>query len=177
MRILGVDPGTRRTGVGVIEASGSRYKLVHHGVIQTGETLPIAQKLHAIFHELSKIIREYKVDVLALENIFYAKNIRSMVKIGEARACAMLAASEHEIDVIEYLPTTVKQAVSGHGLASKEQVQAMVKTLLQLKVVPPVDEADALAIAICHLHHHQDYQWKNTKKTSTRVLTAQSIGR
>ena len=152
MRIIGVDPGTRRTGVGLIEASGNRYQLIHFEVIKVKETLPIAERLHFIYHALSQVIQEYKPDVLALENIFFGKDIQAMVKIGEARACAMLAASEHGINVVEYPPARVKQSVSGNGRATKEQIQHMIKTLLNMKEAPPSDGADALAVAICHLH-------------------------
>ncbi len=155
MRILGVDPGTQRTGAGIIEASGSRYQMVHAETIRIPETLPIEGKLHFIFNRLSEIIREYRPQVLALENIFYSKNIRSMLKIGEARACAMLAASQHSLNVVEYLPTRVKKAVSSNGRAGKGQVQEMVRMLLNLKTNPEQDAADALAVAICHGHYGQ----------------------
>ena len=130
MRILGVDPGTWRTGVGIIEAEGSRYRLIHTEVITVREKVPIAPRLLEIYKGLSAVTAEYKPQVLALENVFYGKDLQAMVKIGEARACAMLAASELGIDVIEYPPARVKQSVSGNGRATKEQVQHMVKTLL-----------------------------------------------
>ena len=152
MRVLGVDPGTWRTGVGIIESQGSRYRMIHTEVITVREKLPIPRRLLQIYKALSSIVAEYQPEAVALENIFYGKDLQAMVKIGEARACAMLAASEHGLDVIEYPPARVKQSVSGNGRATKEQVQQMVKTLLNLSEVPPVDSADALAVAICHLH-------------------------
>jgi crossover junction endodeoxyribonuclease RuvC len=155
MRILGVDPGTQRTGAGIIEASGSRYQMVHAETITIPQTLPIEEKLRFIFDRLSQIIREYQPQILALENIFYSKNIRSMLKIGEARACAMLAASQHGLGVVEYLPTRIKKAVSSNGRAAKGQVQEMVRILLNLKTSPDQDAADALAVAICHGHYGQ----------------------
>ena len=155
MKILGVDPGTRNTGVGVIETKGNSYNLIHCEIIQIKLTLKPAEKLLLIYQSLKKIIQQFKPDVLSLEDIFYGKDIHAMVKIGEARACAMLAASELGIDVVEYPPAKVKQSVSGNGRATKQQVQQMVKTLLNLKAVPPADGADALAVAICHVHHHK----------------------
>lgn len=152
MRILGVDPGTYRTGAGIIESAGSSYKLIHFEVIRPAAKLSLAQRLSNIHQALTSLIKAHQPAVLALENVFFGKDVQAMVKIGEARACAMLAASAHGIDVIEYAPTRVKQSVSGSGRATKEQVQHMVKTLLNLKELPQEDGADALAVAICHFH-------------------------
>jgi len=171
MRILGVDPGTRRTGIGVIEASGPGYSLLYSGVVTIDEDLPIADKLRTIFSELTKILTQFQPDTLALENIFYSKNIRSMLRIGEARACAMLAASNLGIPVVEYLPTLVKQSVSGNGRAAKEQVQGMVKVLLNLKEIPPTDAADALAVAICHHHQKDRKDYIRDRMTKIRSVT------
>ncbi|MCB9799454.1 MAG: crossover junction endodeoxyribonuclease RuvC [Candidatus Omnitrophica bacterium] len=164
-RIIGIDPGTWRTGVGVIESSGNHYHLLHSEVITITQSVDISKRLLIIFRSLLKVIQDYRPEILALENIFYHKNIRSMIKIGEARACAMLAASEQGIGVVEYLPTRVKQAVTGNGRASKQQIQQMAKKLLGLKEIPPSDAADAMAVAICHL---------NCKGSSVRVKS-QSI--
>ena len=152
MRVLGVDPGTWKTGVGVIEAEGSRYRLVFETVIEIKKKLPLAMRLRQIYLEISDFVAEYKPDVMALENVFFGKDLQAMVKIGEARACAMLAAAQMNIEVLEYPPARVKQAVSGNGRASKDQVQNMIKTLLGLKQAPEADSSDALAVAICHVH-------------------------
>lgn len=152
LRILGVDPGTWRTGAGLVEISGSRFRLLHAEVITVTQKIPLAQRLLIIFRSLNGMIREYRPDVLALENIFYHKNLRAMIKIGEARAAAMLSASEQGIPVVEYLPTEVKQAVTGNGRASKEQIQHMVARLLDLQEKAAFDASDALAVAICHAH-------------------------
>lgn len=170
MRILGVDPGTLRTGVGVVETSGSRYHLVHFEIISVPPSQPIAKRLRAIFHTLGEIIRCYQPQALALENIFYHKNVRSMLRIGEARSCALLAAADQNVDVIEYPPAKVKQSVTGNGRASKEQMQAMVKTLLNMKELPPSDGADALALAICHLHHYQFKKIRDLSAASPKTL-------
>ena len=152
MRILGVDPGTIRTGIGLIESEGSRCRLLHCGVISAPSSLPLPERLHRIHTALRGIIRGHRPSVLALENVFFGKDVQAMVKIGEARACAMLAASERGIAVVEYAPARVKQSVTGTGRATKEQIQYMVKNLLRLDSLPPADSADALAVAICHCH-------------------------
>lgn len=153
MRILGVDPGTQRTGAGIIESKGSSYTLLHSETIHLSPTLQISEKLLYIYRCLKQIINDFKPEVMALEDIFFGKDLRAMIKIGEARACAMLAASEAGIPVVEYAPTQVKKSLSGNGQATKEQIQFMIKSLLKLKRSPQPDSADALAVAICHSHH------------------------
>lgn len=152
MRVLGIDPGTLRMGVGVIEREGSRYRLLAFDSVGFRRDLPLADRLKEIQRAVGGFIERYLPDVVALENVFFGKNVRSLVKMGEARASAMLAAAERKIPVVEYPPARVKQAISGNGRASKTQVQQMVKHLLRLKSAPPVDAADALATALCHLH-------------------------
>lgn len=152
MKILGIDPGTRNTGVGLIEAQGNHYKVLAYEVVRAKAKEAIAERLFTIHTELRRIIKEYDPDVVSLENVFYGKDLKAMVKIGEARACAMLAASEHGVSVVEYAPAQIKKSVAGNGAATKDQMQQMVKRLLNLKEVPPPDAADALAIAICHYH-------------------------
>ncbi|MBI3306859.1 MAG: crossover junction endodeoxyribonuclease RuvC [Candidatus Omnitrophica bacterium] len=152
MIILGIDPGTQRTGAGLIKKNGSNYEMVHVETIRMKPTLPLAQKLLQIYKSLVEIIRRFHPDVLALENVFFGKDVQAMVKIGEARACAMLAAAEMGIEVVEYPPARIKQSITGNGQATKEQMQLMVGRLLNLKDLPPSDEADALAVALCHAH-------------------------
>ena len=164
MRILGVDPGTWKTGVGIIETQGSRYQLIHLEVITVQEKLPLPKRLQQIYEGLQERIREYRPDVLALENVFYHKDISAVVKIGEARACAMLAAAQQHIEVAEYPPARIKLAVSGNGRATKDQIQHMIKTLLNLKVAAPQDASDALAVAICHAHYAKSATGKALKE-------------
>ena len=152
MRILGVDPGTWKLGAGIIESEGNRYRLLHFEVIAMKPPMAIEKRLKKIHDSLSEVIRIYRPEVLALESVFFGRDLRAMVKIGEARACAMLAAAEHGMEVVEYPPARVKQAVSGNGRATKDQVQQMIRRLLSMKELPPSDGADALALAICHLH-------------------------
>ncbi len=167
MRILGVDPGTWKTGVGLIETQGSRYQLLHFEVISLKENLPLAARLLHIYKTLGERIREYRPDVMALENVFYSKDVSALVKIGEARACAMLAAAEQNLEVAEYPPARVKQSVTGSGRATKEQVQYMIKMLLNLKTPPPADGADALAVAICHTHMSRGLRQDGLKRKIT----------
>ena len=152
MRVLGIDPGTHRMGFGILDSNGQNYKLVICGTIRAAVKDPIAKRLLHMFESLQKNIQGYQPDVVALESLFFAKDIRAVERIGEARACAMLAASKQGIEVIEYAPTEVKKSVTGNGRAAKEQVQFMVKRLLNLKEAPALDASDALAIAMCHIH-------------------------
>ena len=152
MRILGVDPGSWRTGAGVIEIQGSQCRLVHVEVVTIKNALAVPQRLRRIYEALGEVIERFSPDVMALENVFFGKDVTALVRIGEARAVAMLAASKRDIPVVEYPPARVKQSISGNGRASKEQMQHMVKNLLKLQSAPPSDGADALAVAICHAH-------------------------
>lgn len=169
MRVLGIDPGTHRCGAGILDAEGNRYKLVDAEVIRAKSSLPIAERLHFIFINLQRLIKEFQPDVLVLENLFYAKDIQAVVRIGEARACAMLAGQEMKIPIFEYAATAVKQSVTGNGRATKEQVQYMVTKLLSLKEEPYADSADALAIAICHLHHARGPARINLAQTTAKT--------
>lgn len=177
MIVLGVDPGTLHTGIGLVTKEGSRFRLLHYDIFNISPKLSISKKLLEIHRFISEIIQRYRPDLLALENIFFGRDVRAMVKIGEARACAMLAASQNGISVIEYPPASVKQAVSGNGRASKEQIQFMIKKLLGLKEVPPTDGADALAVAICHLHQQGDIrgQISKARKQITRSKTNKKL--
>lgn len=152
MKVLGVDPGTHKTGVGILEADGQKYKVIYCGIIRANSKDTIAKRLLHIFDSLQAVIQSYKPDTMALEALFYAKDVQAVERIGEARACAMLAASKQNLEVIEYAPTAVKRSVTGNGRAAKEQVQFMVTRLLGLKTAPSIDASDALAIAMCHLH-------------------------
>jgi len=153
VRIFGIDPGSERTGYGCVESDGRRHHLVACGAIAAppGDTFP--NRLARIHAELSALLGSCRPDCVAIENIFYATNVRSALKLGHARGVAMLAAVEAGCDVIEYTPAEIKRAVVGYGRAEKQQVGQMVKLLLGLHAAPsPHDAADALAVAICHLH-------------------------
>ena len=154
MRVLGVDCGTEYTGFGVVEL-GQDDSLVclTCGAIKLSPREPMCRRLATIFGRLGSIIEEHRPDNVAIEDVFYALNVKSALKLGQVRGVAMLAASSAGLEVSEYSPLSIKSAVVGYGRAEKPQVQYMVARLLNLNEVPePADAADALAIAICHLH-------------------------
>ena len=154
MKVFGIDPGSERTGFGCVDSDGHRHRLVRCGAITAGAAAAFADRLGTIYRALVIEIDACRPDCVAIENLFYATNVRSALKLGHARGVAMLAAVEHGLPVLEYTPAEIKRAVVGYGRAEKGQVQQMVKLLLGLDRVPsPHDAADALAVAICHLHH------------------------
>jgi crossover junction endodeoxyribonuclease RuvC len=149
--ILGIDPGSRKCGYGIINAVGTRLDYIACGVIKV-ETLEFALRLQAIFDNISQIITEYQPQVAAVEEVFMGKSASSALKLGHARGAAMVACTNHKIDVFEYATRKIKQAVVGTGVAEKKQMQHMIKTLLKLSDVPQEDAADALSVAVCHAH-------------------------
>jgi crossover junction endodeoxyribonuclease RuvC len=154
MRVLGVDCGTEYTGFGIVEL-GQDDSLVclTCGAIKLSPREPLPHRLAIIFERLGAIIQEHHPDTVAIEDVFYALNVKSALKLGQVRGVAMLAASAAGLEVSEYSPLSIKSAVVGYGRAEKPQVQLMVTRLLKLSEVPePPDAADALAIAVCHLH-------------------------
>jgi len=153
VRIFGIDPGSDRTGYGCVESDGSRHRIVACGAIRTLPLAAFPDKLLDIHTRLAALLRECHPDAVAIENLFHAANVRSALRLGHARGVAMLAAVEAGVRVFEYTPAEIKRAVVGYGRAEKPQVQHMVKLLLGLAAVPsPHDAADALAVAICHVH-------------------------
>ncbi len=153
MRVFGIDPGSERTGYGCVETDGRRHRLVVCGAVTAKATDSFPQRLARIHRELQVLLEQHRPDCVAIENLFHAVNVRSALKLGHARGVAMLAAVEAGCPVIEYTPAEIKLAVVGYGRAEKRQVQQMIKLLLGLAVVPsPHDAADALAVAICHVH-------------------------
>lgn len=151
MRILGIDPGSRATGYGVVDLSNSTLQRVAGGVIRCG-TGSLASRLARIDRELSAMLVEIQPVAAALESVFSARNPRSALQLGQARGVALAACGRAGLEAAEYAPSQVKLAVVGHGAADKAQVQRMVQRLLGLATPPPADEADALAVAICHAH-------------------------
>jgi crossover junction endodeoxyribonuclease RuvC len=154
MRVLGVDCGTEYTGFGVVELGhDDTLVCLACGAIKLSPREPLARRLATVFDRLGAIIEEHRPDNVAIEDVFYALNVKSALKLGQVRGVAMLAASSAGLEVSEYSPLSIKSAVVGYGRAEKPQVQYMVARLLNLSEVPePADAADALAIAICHLH-------------------------
>lgn len=154
MRVLGVDCGSELTGYGVVEQRNGRgLTCLSAGVIRLRGRDPLPRRLARVFEELGAIIRAHRPDMVAIEDVFHALNAKSALKLGHVRGVAMLAAAAQGLEVAEYAPLAIKSAVVGYGKAEKAQVQQMVKCLLNLEEIPePADVADALAIAICHLH-------------------------
>jgi crossover junction endodeoxyribonuclease RuvC len=160
MRVFGIDCGTEITGFGVVESdeSGRQTQLVLRamGAIHLKKSLTTAQRLAQVYRELSSELERWTPDAVAIEEVFYSVNAKSALKLGQVRGVALLAAANQALPVAEYAPLKIKSSVVGYGLAKKEQVQFMVARLLRLSEVPePADAADALAIAICHIHTAQ----------------------
>jgi crossover junction endodeoxyribonuclease RuvC len=154
MRVLGIDCGTECTGYGLVELDHSNeLSCVKFGAVRLSRQTPLPERLAKIFETLCRLVEEYQPDRVAIEDVFFAVNVKSALKLGQVRGVAMLAASSHKVFVSEYAPLTIKSAVVGYGKAEKSQVQGMVARLLRLEEIPePEDAADALAIAICDLH-------------------------
>ncbi len=154
MITLGIDPGTAITGYGVIreEQDGGLFVL-DYGVIRTKAEFSQAERLVQLYQQIKKLLFLHQPDTGAVEKLFFERNVRTALHVGQARGVALLAMAEHHVEIGEYTPMEVKQAVAGYGGADKNQVQQMVKTILGMKVIPhPDDAADALAVAICHIH-------------------------
>jgi len=153
MLVLGVDPGTAITGYGLVQEAEGQLQAVAYGAITTPSDWALPQRLLKIYRDLTALIREYNPTEGAVEQLFFSRNVKTALAVGQARGVALLALAEGGLPVHEYTPLQVKQSVVGYGRAEKAQVQELVKLLLGLEVVPqPDDAADALAIAICHLH-------------------------
>ncbi len=163
--ILGIDPGSRKTGFGVIHALGSKSAYITSGIIHVAD-LPFHERLKSIFESVREVIDLHQPEVMVVEQVFMAKNANSALKLGQARGAAITAGAVAGCDVVEYSARQIKQAVVGKGAASKEQVQHMVKHLLKLDGMPKEDAADALAGALCHANTQQYL-----------VRTARSVGR
>lgn len=159
MRVLGIDCGSECTGYGIVDSDRQGYRLVAAGAIRTSSQLPLGERLLKIAGGLRELIETYAPEVAAVEDVFFAANVKSALKLGHVRGVALLEAARAGIPVGEYSPLEVKSSVVGYGRAEKRQVQRMVKAILGLKEAPePADAADALAIAICHIHVAQTEQ-------------------
>jgi crossover junction endodeoxyribonuclease RuvC len=174
--VFGIDPGSERTGYGCVETDGSRHRIVVCGAISSPAFTAFPDKLFRIHSQLTIILAECRPACVAIESVFHSVNARSALKLGHARGVAMLAAVQAGVPVFEYTPAEIKRAVVGYGRADKPQVQHMIKLLLGLSEVPtPHDAADALAVAICHVHAQPpsraigDVQPARSKATSWRA--------
>lgn len=165
MTVFGIDPGSHRTGYGCVASDGGRHRLIACGTVAAPADAPFPEKLRAIHGALGALLAEHRPDCVAVEDVFHARNVRSALKLGHARGVALLAACQAGIPVVAYTPAEVKHAVVGYGRAEKRQVQHMVRLLLGLAAPPsPHDVADALAVAICHLHRREpDSAWGDAR--------------
>lgn len=154
MVVIGIDPGTATTGYGILrELDNGQLEVINYGVIQTPADQPMPERLLELYHQLNEIILLHRPESGAVEKLFFQRNVRTAISVGQGRGVVLLAMANHKLPVAEYTPLEVKQAVAGYGGADKRQVQEMVRMLLELEAVPqPDDAADALAIAICHVH-------------------------
>jgi len=151
MRILGIDCGSEITGYGVVDSDGRRHELVASGIIRTSPKNPLALRLQQIHSGLEGVVRDNRPDSVAIENVFYAVNVQTSLKLAHVRGVALLAAAEAGLEVGEYSPLEIKGSVVGYGRATKSQVQMMVSSLLRLgDSIRPFDASDALAVALCH---------------------------
>jgi crossover junction endodeoxyribonuclease RuvC len=156
MRAIGIDPGTATTGYGVVEENAGTLALVAYGEINTPAGMPMPERLVALHEELCRLITLHAPETAGVESLFFQKNVRTAISVGQARGVALLALGRAGLKVGEYTPLEVKLAVAGYGGAGKRQVQLMVRTLLRMEELPrPDDAADALAVAICHLNSSQ----------------------
>jgi len=154
MRVLGIDPGSETLGWGVVEGTGSKYAAVDFGAIKARPKLDFSKRLLTMYNGVADVIERFEPDVLSLEDTFYAKNASVAIKLGQVRGVILVLAEQRGLEIAEYAPRLIKETVVGYGNAEKQQVGMMIKVLLKLKAVPePHDAADALATAICHLHH------------------------
>lgn len=155
MIILGIDPGYAIIGYGVLDFEKGKFRILDYGSITTKSTMEFSMRLKRIYMGIQELIDKYKPDSVAVEKLFFNKNTKTALKVGHGRGVVLLGGAMNDIDVFEYTPLQVKQAVCGYGRADKNQVQQMVKMLLGLREVPkPDDTADALAVAICHAHSY-----------------------
>lgn len=156
MLVLGIDPGSAITGFGLVKEVGNSLRAVDYGCIRTAPSETLEIRLQKIYQEVCQLIEKYKPDHFAVEELFFNKNVRTALTVGQARGVILLAGAQCGLKVHEYTPLQVKQAVVGYGRAEKAQIQFMVKTMLSLPAIPkPDDVADALAIAICHTHYYK----------------------
>ena len=159
MRVIGIDPGVAITGYGIIDENGSEYNYLDSGCVRTPKDLNSASRLKDIHDAIFELVTKHAPQALAVEKLFFSKNVRTAFQVGEARGVIILAAARCNVDLFEYTPLQIKQAVAGYGKAEKKQVQKMVQMLLKLSHNLQVDdEADALAVALCHLQNRRYHE-------------------
>ena len=153
MRVIGIDPGTAIVGFGIIDYIEKKYKVVHYGCIYTSKDLPMEKRISAIYDELDNILKKYSPTHMAVEDLFYFKNAKTIISVGQARGVILLCGEKNNIPQVSFTPLQIKMGITGYGRAEKKQVQQMVQRILKLSEIPqPDDAADALAIAITHIN-------------------------
>jgi crossover junction endodeoxyribonuclease RuvC len=161
IRTIGVDPGSRYTGFGIVEGDGFKLKHLHHGTIKLPAARPLCERLKIIFDELNACIREFSPEFMAVEEVFFAKNVKSALSLGQARGAALLAGVSQGLSIHEYSALRIKQSVAGYGRAGKEQVAGMIQRLFRIDAGIEPNAADALAVAVCHIStHSSNLRWK-----------------
>ena len=163
-RILGIDPGSRITGIAVIEINGNTETALHFSSIH-GNSKLCEQRLYEIFSGIDSVIEKYQPTSAAIETVFVHKNIAGALKLGQARGSALVACAKHNLNIHEYNPRQIKQAITGHGAAGKQQMQLLIRNHFNLTTTPPPDAADALAIALTHRYHAK---WQQRTQDATR---------
>lgn len=158
MRIMGIDPGLATLGYAIIDKQGNTHQAKDYGCIRTTAGLPVEQRLLGIYRQAQQLVARWQPEVMAVEQLFFNRNVTNAFLVGQARGICLLLAAQHDCQVVEYTPLQVKQSVVGNGRAAKYQVGAMVKVLLNLTAVPkPDDVADALAVALCHCNRPEGF--------------------
>ena len=153
MIVLGIDPGLRITGFGVLSVSSDNPELIDYGIIEPNKDEKISKRLFTIYNDINQLVEMFCPNVFSIEDIFYGRNVKSALLLGQARGIAMLCAAKHDIPVFEYSAKKVKQAITGNGNADKTQLQYMIKQIFKLKQVPtPLDASDAIGIALCYIY-------------------------
>lgn len=152
MIVLGVDPGSRITGYGFVEKGVNRLTCLHSGILSMPDRVPFYERIHRIFQSMAELMNRYRPDEMAIEDVFFAKNVKSSLKIGHARGAVLIAAVECGVRIFEYTPLEIKKSVVGYGPATKDQVRFMIQRILRLSAPPSLDASDALAAAVCHLN-------------------------
>lgn len=178
MRVLGIDPGTATVGVGIIDYVDKKFKTIYYGCIYTDKDEYMPKRILNIYQEMDKLIKEYKPDALAIEELFYFKNNKTVISVSQARGVMLLCAQQNNLTISEYTPLQVKMGITGYGRAEKHQVQIMVQKLLNLIEIPkPDDAADALAIAITHINSSTSLlaNVRNIKKVDTKNIKTNKL--
>ncbi|MBW2118431.1 MAG: crossover junction endodeoxyribonuclease RuvC [Deltaproteobacteria bacterium] len=152
MLVLGVDPGSHVTGYGLVEKKNNQLICIDSGQVTSSAKIPFYDRIHKIFKAMAEIMERYRPGEMSIEDVFYAKNIQSSLKLGHARGAVLIAAVQCGVRIFEYTPLEIKKSVVGYGRATKEQVNSMVRIILNLKTTPKLDTSDALAAAICHIN-------------------------